>query len=172
MAVKADAKQVVGFPLVPIGAAMTGQTAILRKLIGAGADIEARDRQSSSALDEAVAAAQVDSVLALLEAGADPNRPGRGGLPALHRAAMTGNTGAALALLSRGAAPNAIDAEKGNTALMLAANRGYLDLVQLLLAHGAKVDIVALDGWTALQAAEMIGDEETAALLRQAGARE
>ena len=84
----------------------------------------------------------------------------------------TGNTGAALALLSRGAAPNAIDAEKGNTALMLAANRGYLDLVQLLLAHGAKVDIVALDGWTALQAAEMIGDEETAALLRQAGARE
>ena len=53
---------------------------------------------------------------------------------------------------------------------MLAANRGYLDILRLLLAHGARVDLTAKDGWTALQAAEMIGDEEAAALLRAAGA--
>jgi ankyrin repeat protein len=123
-------------------------------------------------LGEAAAAGHVDSVLALLEAGADPNPPGQDALPPLHRAAMAGKSGVALALLAQGAAPNAIDPETGNTALMLAANRGFLDIVRLLLAHGAEVDIVAKDGWTALQAAEMIGDEETAALLRAAGARE
>ena len=53
---------------------------------------------------------------------------------------------------------------------MLAANRGRLDAVRMLLQAGAEVDSVADDGWTAVQAAEMIGDEEIVALLRAAGA--
>jgi ankyrin repeat protein len=83
---------------------------------------------------------------------------------------MSGKAEVLRTLLSAGARPDLTDPETGNTALMLAANRGFLDVVHLLLAHGARVDIVAKDGWTALQAAEMIGDEEAAALLRAAGA--
>jgi uncharacterized protein len=55
---------------------------------------------------------------------------------------------------------------------MLAANRARLEEVRLLLEAGADVTLKAKDGWTALAAAEMIGDDEIAALLRQAGARE
>ena len=59
----------------------------------------------------------------------------------------------------------------GNTALMLAANRGFLDIVKRLLASGADVNIRAKDGWTALAAAEMIGDTEIAELIKKAGAK-
>ena len=133
-------------------------------------DREKQIQPWEAALGLAAAEAQVDTVLALLQAGADPNRPGRDGLPPLHRAAKSGATGVALALLTQGADANLADRDKGNTALMLAANRGFADLVRLLLERGARVDSRAKDGWTALQAAEMIGDEEIAALLRAAGA--
>ena len=150
-------------------AAMTGESALISVLIRAGAAVEPRAERGDTALGLAAAQSQVDTVLALLSAGADPDAPGRDGLPPLHRAAMAGATGAALALLSNGADVNLTDGASGNTALMLAANRGFVDLVRLLLDQGADVGIRAKDGWTALQAAEMIGDGETAALLRAAG---
>ena len=153
-------------------AAMTGESALISVLIRAGAAVEPRAERGDTALGLAAAQSQVDAVLALLSAGADPDAPGRDGLPPLHRAAMAGGTGAALALLSNGADVNLADEASGNTALMLAANRGFVDLVRLLLDQGADVRIRAKDGWTALQAAEMIGDNETAALLRAAGALE
>ena len=152
-------------------AATIGQIGIVHLLLDAGAEIEARTTRGGSALDEAVAAAELDVVLALLEAGADANRPGRDGLPPLHRAAMGGDARVVLALLNRSAQPDRTDENKGNTALMLAANRGYVDIVRLLLGHDARVDVVAKDGWTALQAAEMIGDGAVADVLRDAGAR-
>jgi ankyrin repeat protein len=44
--------------------------------------------------------------------------------------------------------------------------------VRTLLAAGAEVNTRAADGWTALEAAEMIGDEVTLAILRDAKSRE
>ena len=70
-----------------------------------------------------------------------------------------------------GAQVGARETGTGNTALMLAANRGYLEVLRVLIAAGADVRAVAEDGWTARQAAEMVGDDEAAALLRAAGAR-
>jgi ankyrin repeat protein len=55
---------------------------------------------------------------------------------------------------------------------MLAANRGYLEVLRSLIEAGADVHAKAADGWTALKAAELVGDEEAAALLRAADARE
>ena len=150
---------------------MAGHTVVIEPLIDAGAALEARAERGDTALGAAAAAAHVDTVLALLEAGADANAPSRDDLPPLHQAVMGGATGAVAALLAREADPNLVDARKGNTALMLAANRGYLDIMRLLLGRGARVDLRAKDGWTAFQAAEMIGDDEAMALLRRAGAQ-
>ncbi|MEQ9606635.1 MAG: ankyrin repeat domain-containing protein, partial [Kiloniellaceae bacterium] len=83
-----------------------------------------------------------------------------------------GQPGALVVLLTRGADADAREADTGNTALMLAANRARLEEVKLLLQAGADPNLKAKDGWTALAAAEMIGDSEIAALLRAAGAKE
>jgi uncharacterized protein len=107
-----------------------------------------------------------------LDAGADPNLPGGGGRPPVVLAAAAGQAGALYLLLARGAEVDARETGTGNTALMLAANRARLEEVRVLLQAGADVNLKARDGWTALAAAEMIGDDEIAALLRAAGARE
>ena len=153
-------------------AALTGGAAATRVLLQAGAEVGATAADGETALSAAAGGDDLRSMELLLDAGAAPGQPGRGGLPPLHRAARNGNPGAVRLLLERGADPNLVDRERGNTALMLAANRGSLDILRLLLAQGARVDIVAKDGWTALEAAVMIGDDEAAALLRTAGARE
>ncbi len=74
-------------------------------------------------------------------------------------------------LIAAGAEVDTTETGSGNTALMLAANRGYLEVLRVLIAAGADIGAVAEDGWTALQAAEMVDDDEAAALLRAAGAR-
>jgi ankyrin repeat protein len=117
-----------------------------------------------------VLSGHVDTVIALLDAGAAIEAPGRSGRTPGMLAAMSGQLGGLYVLLQRGGDVDATAAETGNTALMLAANRGRLDVVRMLLAAGAEVNARAKDGWTALEAAEMVGDDEIATLLRQAGA--
>jgi len=55
---------------------------------------------------------------------------------------------------------------------MYAANHGFEDLVGVLLAIGADPTVRARDGWTALKAAEMVGETDIIAVLRSAGATE
>ena len=73
-------------------------------------------------------------------------------------------------LLDQGADVDATDEQHGNTALMLAANGGHIDILRLLLDAGADVHIKAKDGWTALVAAEMIGNLEAASLIKRGAA--
>ena len=109
---------------------------------------------------------------ALLDAGAEVDSPGRKGRTPVMFAAMGGQVDMLDVLLAKGADAGLGAETSGNTALMLAANRGRLTVMQRLLGAGADVNVKAKDGWTALQAAEMIGDDEAVALLRDAGARE
>ena len=126
--------------------------------------------EGESPLGRAVLSGRTDSVIVLLDAGADLSAPGRGGRTAVMLAAMSGQTRVLEVLLQKGADVNAAVAESGHTALMLAANRGQLETTRMLLAAGAEVNARAKDGWSALAAAEMVGDDEIAALLRAAGA--
>lgn len=67
------------------------------------------------------------------------NEPVTQGLRALHYAVWQKHVDAVRLLLVRGADINAID-DCGYSALHLAAEHGYLELTQLLLDMGAKVD--------------------------------
>jgi ankyrin repeat protein len=89
-------------------AAFFGSPDVVRALVAAGADLEARSTNQEFApeatpLHSAVAAGRMDNAEALLEAGADPNARQHGGF----------------------------------TPLMEAEQRGDLDLAELLIKHGA-----------------------------------
>ncbi|MEM7222885.1 MAG: ankyrin repeat domain-containing protein [Pseudomonadota bacterium] len=153
-------------------AASLGDLRLIDLLLERGAEVGAAAPDGETPLGAAVGNGELAAVRRLLEAGADPAKAAKKGRPPLHQAAIGGHTAVALALLSRDVDVNQRMAEIGNTALMLAANRGFLDIVELLLAHGADPNLTAADGWTALEAAEMFGDPEVIAVLKAAGTRE
>ncbi|CAB0033102.1 unnamed protein product [Trichogramma brassicae] len=88
--------------------------------------------------DSIIRLQSLDELRILLACGAKPNEPVTQGLRPLHYAVWQRYEDAAQ-LLVRGAEIDATD-ECGYSALHLAAEHGYLDLVKLLLKHGAKVD--------------------------------
>ena len=56
--------------------------------------------------------------------------------------------------------------ELGQTALIAAAYKGHKEIVDLLLANGAKAEILNRDGQSALTIAQHIGELEILGLLR------
>jgi ankyrin repeat protein len=74
-----------------------------------------------------------------------------------------------LDLLVRGTDVNARD-RYGQTALMLAAHAGNLEVVEILIAHRANLNITAKFGLSALMLALVAGHPEVARLLAKAGA--
>ena len=78
----------------------------------------------------------------LLENGADVNaHHSEGGSTPLHYAILTGRPSVVRMLLEAGADQN-IAYRDGQVAIHLAAARGNLQIVQLLLDHGAKINSV------------------------------
>jgi hypothetical protein len=75
-------------------------------------------------------------------------------------------------LLARGADVNLQHAGHGFTALMYAAFQpGTMDMLRLLLAAGARLDLRDNDGFTALQLAEAEGNAEGARMIRRVRAQ-
>jgi len=158
----------------------------LKELIKQGADVnapiglnrmlkEGEDPSSSSRkatawpLDVAVQQAQVDMVKLLLAHGAKFH----GG--ELAKAAFAENQDEALAmvtaLIEAGADINSPHADYGSTALFWASSKGNKNSAKLLLAQpGIKVDVIDIDGDTALMAAAEHGHAEIVELLLKAGA--
>jgi ankyrin repeat protein len=110
-------------------AAAAYDAAFARALVGAGADIRAKNRRGAEPLHEAVRGGpgsngwdpprQVAMVDYLIEVGADPDAVAAGGVTPLHRAVRNRCAAAVRALLDAGAdahRPN----DNGSTAMMLA----------------------------------------------------
>ena len=88
---------------------------------------------------------------------------------ALHQAVQAGDRAGLAAALASGADIDGLDG-RGWTALMHAANRGYVLMVPPLLEAGADTDLRAADGATALFMATAHGHSEIIAQLMEAGA--
>ena len=109
----------------------------VRRLIHAGANVNAANRYGVTPLSLAAANGNAPIVAALLTAGASPNAVSGEGEPVLMSAARSGDLAAVDMLLARGADPNARESWQAQTALMWAAAENHPEVVETLLRHGA-----------------------------------
>ena len=128
---------------------------------------EPEDRQAS-----VIRSAVQDNDIAALERavrrGANPNARGAFGTPALMDVR---DPVLAAALLRLGADVDARDRSDGETPLIRASRMGNIELVRVLLAGGANVQVESIHGATALGEAVREGHDELVALLKEAAAR-
>jgi ankyrin repeat protein len=159
-----------------IEASARGDADAVRSLLERGAAVDARDDTGATALIAASYGNHVDLAELLIDAGADVNVQDASQQSAFLIA--TSEVGPDLALLEltldAGADVDAKDSFHG-TGLIRAAHRGYVGIVERLLATEMEVDHVNRLGWTALLEAIILGDggadhTETVRLIVEAGA--
>jgi ankyrin repeat protein len=119
-------------------------------------------------LHAAVGSGRLDQVKQFIEAGADVNgRDGAGSTP-LMMAVLAANPQITRFLLSRRADVNARCGQNGSTALSYAVQAGRADLVAILLAAGARVDLRYREQQTVLHIAAVGHSAECVKLLLDA----
>lgn len=150
-------------------AARVGDVESAKMLLDAGADVNDKAPDGSSALVTATWGAHVPLVEMLLQRGADPNHA-EAGQTAMHVAVLRENLPLVKTLLARGADVNARitrgtpatrrgrrwafnQAWVGATPLWLAAGLGNAELMRLLVARGANPRLRPADGGSLLMAA-------------------
>jgi ankyrin repeat protein len=157
-----------------IDAARRGDAAALRKLIGEGASVQARDGRGATALLAATHGNHVEAARLLIAAGADVNaRDNIEDTPFLY-AGAEGRNAILKMTLAAGADLKSTN-RYGGTALIPAAHHGHPETVKILLATRIDKDHVNKLGWTALLEAVILGDggkthTEIVRLLVEAGA--
>lgn len=146
-----------------------------RRLIAAGANVNAQDENRDSAFLLAGAEGRLDILKMTLAAGADLRSTNRYGGTALIPACHHGHVETVRELLK-----TAIDVDHVNrlgwTALLEVAILGdgserYLEIARLLVARGANPNLADREGVTPLAHARQRRHEALAALLSEAGAR-
>lgn len=124
--------------------------------------------QGHTALFLAIDHNQPMTVYTLLRLGANPKLMNRNGFMAIHQAAYQGDPETLVILLHHDANSLALRARDSSQPLHLAAARGHVLCVQILLSCGADVTTLDGDGKTALALAEehkMSGESLTVAPL-------
>lgn len=160
-----------------INAARKSDIDIVRQLLNEGADVNATGEgytfttdftRMNSALHLAATNADEDIVRLLLENGASVNLWALG--TPLHRAIKSNAQKIVNLLLDYGADLEIHDAEDNMCPLAIAAKRGQVDLVRLLLQRGANVHALSGNGFSALHYAAESDHVDVAQLLIDNGA--
>ena len=129
---------------------------LVRALLKAGAKADVTSNYGATALTEAIKLQDMELVRTLLDAGASVNSHNLDNQTALMLAIAVGSQPIAKLLIERGADVNAIETFRDQNALMYAAGGNQPDIVDLLLARGAKnIDLRAkYDDWPRQQTSE------------------
>jgi ankyrin repeat protein len=118
-------------------AVYNGDLPEVKRLIAAGADVNAQNDYGATPLSEAAITGNVAVIRSLLEAGAKVDEANADGQTPLMIIARTSNVAAAEVLLKHGAKVGEREAWRDQTALMWAAAEGQPAMVRLLLKAGA-----------------------------------
>jgi ankyrin repeat protein len=144
--------------------------AAIRRLVDSGADVNAPQRDGTTALHWAAHWDDREVAALLIQAGARVNAATDEGITPQLLAAINPNSSMLDLLLRAGADPN-MASVVGETPLMTAAQTGNIGAVKLLLAHGAAVDGREKSaGQTVLMRAVAANQPAIAKLLIAAGA--
>lgn len=127
-------------------AAFSGDTATLKSLLDAGAqlDARARNRIMNTPLLAALLSGQADAAALLIEHGADTLVRQQGGIAAIHEAALSGRRDLVDLLLAHGGDINA-RADDGRTAVTEALRGGHAALADELRARGGHDATIVAD---------------------------
>lgn len=154
-------------------AATRGHIEIVKALLQAGADVNARSSEGTALVNAAQwtpADKKEEIVTILLEAGADVSATDSSTSMAIHHAATAGSAGVVRALLKAGVDVNAVMPAFGETPLIAAASRGHSAVVIDLIKAGASVNTPDLNKRTAVMMAAAKGDVTSVRALIAAGA--
>lgn len=144
-----------GAPDQPLlAAADRGDTAMIKSLLAAGADMAARDEHGRTPLLLATRGNHVEAAALLIAAGADVNAKDDQQDSAYLYAGAEGRTEILKLTLTHGADLRSTNRFNG-TALIPAAEKGHLENVRLLLGTAIELNHVNRPGWTALYEAVM-----------------
>jgi uncharacterized protein len=159
-----------------MAAASQGQTATVKALIAAGADLNVLNSAHDTALLLAIRNGHKSTILALLDAGADPKiLDGGGGTTLLQAALYMDDPDIVHRLIAAGVSTSSVGVEANgspnlNTPLMIAASKGAVHTVQILLDAHVDVNARRFEGATALMDAASSGQAEIVTMLLRAGA--
>ncbi len=120
-----------------------GDVQAVDRLIAAGANVRAANREGVTPLAMACLDGDLPIIDRLLKAGADPKERGPNGETLLMFAARNGRVDVIKRLLAAGADVNAREGLRGTTALMWAAEQRHPEAVKALLAAGADPGITS-----------------------------
>ena len=146
-------------------AAYVGELDTVRRLVADGTSVDAIDAERRTPLMFASFNGHFPVVEFLLDAGAAIDAKDGNGRTALMYASSGPFAETVELLLQQGAGVNVQGTLEGFTPLMTAAAEGLLDIVRLLLVHGADRNLEDQDGDTALSFAKRNGHTEVVELL-------
>lgn len=154
---RARAQAAAGRDAALIAAAATGDAATVKRLLGEGASVAARDANGRTALLAATQGNHVEAARLLMDAGADVNAQDNNRDSAFLLAGARGHTEIVRLALARN--PDfRVTNRYGGSALIPACHYGHVETVRVLLGSKIPVDHVNDLGWTALLEAIILGD--------------
>ena len=139
-------------------AAHMGDVDMIRQLVAAGANVNARDPRGRTPAHVAAFASQDEALRALAEAGADMNALEGQAYDVVTIAAVANDPELMTLAIELGNDPGLTTSPYDGTALIAAAHLGHVEVVQRLIAAGAPLNHVNNLHWTAVIEAVILGD--------------